>query len=56
MLTELDNNDLKSLPPSLINLDKINLLALKGNDNLQIDSIHEQWFDEIKARGGRVIL
>ena len=40
----------------LINLEKIKLLVLRGNEELDVQPKHEQWFDQIKASGGRVII
>ena len=52
----LDNNQLIQLPDSIINLEKIKLLVLRGNEGLEIQQKHEQWFDQIKESGGRVVL
>ena len=39
----------------IINLEKIKLLVLKGNEGIDIGPKQEHWFDQIKESGGRVV-
>ena len=51
----LSGNNLSKIPKNIINLKKLRWLALSENENLVLDNAQEQWIEDLRLNGCKVL-